>query len=181
MAKVMSTFRSNWAHFCVYFIYITWLNYGRLFISCFMYILWTFFSYRDGITRDPETNNYMIILDDKCKKCHHACNAFYFQRNFCSWTSGNIDIDKFIKNTQLSAHNTMNRALEWIPYNRFDNINFIAKGGFGEVYKANWIDGRIDEWDNKNQIWKRYDKNTTVALKSLSNSKNITLEFMNEV
>src|SRR5438034_8271601 len=47
------------------------------------------------------------------------------------------------------------KVLEWIPYDRFYDIEYIAKGGFGKVYKANWIDGWILNWDNKNQNWKR--------------------------
>ena len=74
-----------------------------------------------------------------------------------------------------------NNALEWIPYNRFYNIEYIAKGGFGKVYRANWIDGYIKEWDNKLQNWERRNPNMFVALKSLNNSKNVTLEFLNEV
>ena len=54
--------------------------------------------------------------------------------------SGNVDMDKFIQNTQLSAEDYY-KVLEWIPYDRFRNIEYIAKGGFGKVYKANWIDG----------------------------------------
>src|SRR5205823_5129126 len=114
-----------------------------------------------------------------CKQCGIECNAKHFQQNFENWTSGNNDIDKFIQDTQLSAHDNAKEALEWIPYNRFYNINYIAKGGFDKVYRANWIDGFIDEWDNKN--WKREGQNKFVALKSLNNSKNVTLEFINEV
>ena len=62
------------------------------------------------------------------------------------------------------------------------NISLIAKGGFGKVYKANWLDGYIQYWDSKNQNWKRKGDNMFVALKSLNtNSQNISLEFMNEV
>ena len=72
--------------------------------------------------------------------------------------------------------------MEWIPYDRFYDIEFIAKGGFGKVYKANWIDGSIKKWDIiKNQNWVRGESNKFVALKSLNNSKNVTLEFLNEV
>ena len=113
---------------------------------------------------------------DWCK----ACNAKHFQQNFEKWTSGNVDIDKFIQDTQLSA-NYNSKVLEWIPYNKFYNIEYIAKGGFGKVYRANWIDGCIGEWNNKHQNWKRYGSNMFVALKSLNNSKNVTLEFLNEV
>src|SRR5437867_3437786 len=109
-----------------------------------------------------------------------GCNAKHFQQNFEKWTSGNVGIDKFIQDTQLSTNNYL-KVLEWIPYDRFYDIEYIAKGGFGKVYKANWIDGFINEWDNKNQNWKRYESNKFVALKSLNNSKNVTSEFINEV
>ena len=49
------------------------------------------------------------------------------------------------------------------------------------MYRAKWIDGCIYEWDNENKNWERYGSNEFVALKSLNNSKNVTLEFMNEV
>ncbi|GET02530.1 kinase-like domain-containing protein [Rhizophagus clarus] len=91
---------------------------------------------------------------------------------------------KRIDYTQLSAHSNYEapRALEWIPYDKFTNIKFVAKGGFGKVYKANWIDGCMDnKWNNKNQNWRRIRQNMFVALKSLNNSKNVTSEFMNEI
>ena len=124
-----------------------------------------------------------------CKECNQeytysvwckTCNAKHFQQNFENWTSGNDDIDKFIQDTQLSAHFHASKALEWIPYNRFCNIEYIAKGGFGKVYRANWIDGPIHEWGYDNQNWKR-DQNVFVILKSLNNPKIVTSEFMNEV
>ncbi|PKC01210.1 hypothetical protein RhiirA5_427080 [Rhizophagus irregularis] len=43
-----------------------------------------------GITQDPETNNYMIVFNDICEKCSKVCNSIHFQRNFESWTSGNV-------------------------------------------------------------------------------------------
>ena len=110
----------------------------------------------------------------------NPCSAKHFQQNFKNWTSGNDVIDRFIQHTQLSA-NECNEVLEWIPYDRFYDIKYIAKGGFGNVYKANWIDGYIRKWDNKNQNWRRTDKNKFVALKSLNNSKNVTSEFIDEV
>jgi hypothetical protein len=109
-----------------------------------------------------------------------ACNAKHFQQNFSKWSSGNVDIDKFIQDTQLSAISSC-RVLEWIPYDRFYDIEYIAKGGFGKVYRANWIDGYIVKWNIKNQNWARDESNKFVALKSLNNSKNVTLEFLNEV
>ncbi|CAB4442367.1 unnamed protein product [Rhizophagus irregularis] len=138
-----------------------------------------------GITQNPETKNYMIVLNDKCKKCNYECNTIHFRQNFINWTSGNDDIDKFIQYTQLSAHGSnhdndvFKDVLEWIPYDRFYNIKYIARGGFGKVYRANWIDGYIINW--KSGFWNRHNENMFVALKSLDNSKNVTLEFMNEI
>ena len=93
----------------------------------------------------------MMVLKDKCKECNYICNAIHFQQNFENWTSGNEDINKFIQDTQLSA-DYYNEVLEWIPYDKFNNIEFIAKGGFGRVYRATWIDGYIQNWDNKKKF-----------------------------
>ncbi|RGB34000.1 kinase-like domain-containing protein [Rhizophagus diaphanus] len=134
-----------------------------------------------GITQELGTKNYMMILNNTCKKCNYECNVTHYQQDINNWTSGNDDIDKFIQDTQLSAHKYTTSALEWIPYNRFYNIKYIAKGGFGKVYKANWIDGYIHKWNKYNNNWERQDKNMFVALKSLNYSKNITLELMNEM
>ena len=89
----------------------------------------------------------------RCGWCN-SCNAKRFQENFKNWTSGNDNIDKFIQHIQISANNRY-KVIEWIPYDRFKNIEYIAKGGFGIVYKAIWIDGYILSWDNKNKNWIR--------------------------
>jgi hypothetical protein len=84
----------------------------------------------------------MLVLQEKCKECHLTCSAIHFQQNFANWTSDNADIDKFIQDTQLSAHSNAKEALEWISYDRFYDIKCIVEK---KVYQANWIDGYIDE------------------------------------
>jgi len=110
----------------------------------------------------------------------HTCSANHFQQNFKNWTSGNDNIDKFIQDAQLSAEDYF-EVLEWIPYDRFYDIKYITKGEFGTVYKAKWIDGSIRNWDDKKQDWERLRQNDFVALKSLDNSTNVSLEFIREV
>ncbi|PKK57708.1 hypothetical protein RhiirC2_797564, partial [Rhizophagus irregularis] len=131
-----------------------------------------------GITQDPETENYLIVLDNKCKKCNYVCYTKYLQHNFENWTSGSNDIDKFIQNSQLLAHSYgVKKVLEWIPYNRLYNIKCIAE----DVYGANWADGNIINWNIYNQDWKRKGQNMIVQLKGLNVPKNITLEFIDKI
>jgi hypothetical protein len=116
----------------------------------------------------------MIVLNNNiCKKCNYSCNTIYFQQNFKSWTSGNIIIDKYIQNTQLSAHDTTYKALEWIPYDRFYNIKYIKEVG---VFEAKWIDGCINKWENKYQNWKRFNQDMLVKLKSLNYSQDAIID-----
>src|SRR5437016_12324387 len=87
--------------------------------------------------------------------CCQPCNSKHFQQNFKNWTSGNSDVDKLIQESQLNAKNIYEK-LEWIEYDRFENIEYIIKGGFGKVYKANWKDGRIGSWNYETNQWKRF-------------------------
>ncbi|GES77251.1 kinase-like domain-containing protein [Rhizophagus clarus] len=81
----------------------------------------------------------------------------------------------------------LSKALEWIPYNKLYNklynIEYISKDGFdNKVYRARWINGHIDEWNDKQQNWKRKDQNMSVILKRLCDSTDIMLEFtINEI
>ncbi|KLL05309.1 MAG: hypothetical protein MRERV_2c031 [Mycoplasmataceae bacterium RV_VA103A] len=139
-----------------------------------------------------------------CKECKNpntsrdwcqSCNAKHFQQEFNNWTSGNSKIDAFIQQCQLEATSPWN-LLEWIPYEKFSNIEHIAQGGFGKVEKAEWEEGSIEKWNNEKGEWEKrgdydsYDYNTkkykfkdykTVALKTLSNSQNLNQNFLQEL
>ncbi|PKC58242.1 kinase-like protein [Rhizophagus irregularis] len=139
----------------------------------------------NSLENNNSNNNKKKQKCSECKKiiignnwCQ-TCNSMKFQQNFNNWTSGNEIINKFIQNSQLSAKNHF-QLLEWIPYEKFRNISYATEGKFGKVYSANWKDGYITYWNKKKNQWKR-DGKTTVALKTLNNSQNITLEFINQV
>ncbi|RHZ61735.1 hypothetical protein Glove_346g125 [Diversispora epigaea] len=90
--------------------------------------------------------------------------------------SGNENIDNFIKKSQSSKNTSVNRFLEWVPYDEFKNIECIGKGGFSQIYKATW--------KRNNGI--RYDGTicrleTEVVLKVLNNSQNVDKEFLKEL
>ena len=111
------------------------------------------------------------------------CNAKRFQQNFQNWTSGNHDIDEFIQKTQLKARNCSG-VIEWFEYDKFENVEYLAKGGFGTTYKAIWKDGYINCLDSENDPFYRIKndgKGHPVALKCLHNSQDITVEFLREV
>src|SRR6266542_5025826 len=106
------------------------------------------------------------IFDQKFGQCFdcNLQNTYYgwcknshpkrFQQEFSKWTSGNKYIDKLIQDAQLRARN-FREVIEWIPYNRLRNIQYLAKGGFSTIYKAIWLDGPIDYLVNENKQWKR--------------------------
>ena len=70
--------------------------------------------------------------------------------------------------------------IEWIPFSKFTNIKYLAKGGFGTVFKAVWVDGYIKRFDYEKKEWKRSSQ-IDVCLKGLDNSKDIKQEFLEEV
>ena len=156
---------------------------------------------RRRLTEEQESLVDKLILDEElknnykkyglCKKCKQPknnddwCRVCNFQQNFQNWTSGNHDVDKFIQKMQLKAKDR-NQVIEWIEYDRFKDIKYLAKGGFGTTFKAIWKDGPISYWDFENNQWKRnktywHHPNYPVALKCLHNSQNITTEFLSEV
>ncbi|RIA83820.1 kinase-like domain-containing protein [Glomus cerebriforme] len=108
------------------------------------------------------------------------CNSKHFQQNFKNWTGENSDVNKLIQESQINAKNK-NEILEWIKYDRFENVEYITKGGFGTVYRAFWKDGPIEYWNYETNQWHRNGYSKDVALKSLNNSKDITTEFLNEI
>ncbi|CAG8540093.1 7208_t:CDS:2 [Acaulospora morrowiae] len=110
-----------------------------------------------------------------CQKC----NAETFRKNFNNWTSGNLEIDKFIRDSQLRASNNR-EVLEWIPFNKFRSLKFVARGGYASVYFAVWTDGFIKKWNYQNGQWERRSK-WKVALKFMDCSNKITSEFLDEI
>ncbi len=124
----------------------------------------------------PNCDRYYTNINRKwCERC----NIIQFQQNFSNWTSENEFINTFIQEIQLNAQNE-SQVLEWIPYNRFKNIEYLDKGGFSTIYKAIWLDGSIKKWSKDKKKWIRYN-NETVALKNLDNSSNLSEEFLDEV
>jgi hypothetical protein len=80
---------------------------------------------------------------------------------------------------QLKITSSLYIIFEWIPYNQFNNVKEIDKGGFATIYSAIWKDGPLFYNADKKKYTRHLEKK--VALKCLYNSQNITKEFLNEV
>jgi hypothetical protein len=149
----------------------------------------------DDLTEEQKSLIDELILNEElkecykkyglCKKCNWIkiaygwCNYCDFQLlNFKNWTSGNNDVDEFIQKAQLTAKTDF-QLLEWIEYDKFEDVEYLAKGGFGTTFKAVWKEGHV-RWDYDNDQWIRVGE-TKVALKCLHNSQGITTEFLKEV
>lgn len=133
----------------------------------------------------------------KCPECKQdngaycrLCNPNHWRDNLQNWTSGNDDIDKLIQESQLIPR-LHEQLLEWIEYSNLKDIEHLAEGGFGSVYKAIWKDGPIkytrDDikhveyfWDVEKSKWIR-EGETVVAVKKYRDATSVSSEFLNEV
>ncbi|CAG8632723.1 9863_t:CDS:2, partial [Funneliformis caledonium] len=97
---------------------------------------------------------------------------------FGTWTSGNDTLDKFIQQTQLETPDPRFH-MQWIPFENFGEVKFVAKGGHSSVFSATWKNKKDQVWDGAKQVF--VEKPLVVALKSLKNSQNLGDEFLDEV
>ena len=111
-----------------------------------------------------------------CKECVPSCIAK-------EWTSGNSEIDDFIKDTIYNAkYYGYPKFLEWVPFDRFEDIKQIGEGGFAKVFSAKWINGRSIYIKQSNGSWKKSEPEPmNVALKRLNGSQNMSAEYLIEV
>ena len=85
----------------------------------------------------------------------------------------NDEIDKIIQMTQSDDDAKEWEIWRWINYSKFKDIEYLAEGGFGSIWKADWI-------DMPEELFEFY-KSNQVALKKLKNSQKISSEFLKEV
>jgi hypothetical protein len=126
----------------------------------------------------PECGETVGIVNNYCK----PCNSAHFRDNFAQWTSGDSNIDELIQNSQLNAVGA-HQIIEWIEYSNLENIELVAHGGFGSVYKAIWKDGPIKpykSWNVNKYEWQRHGKKE-VAIKKFRNVTHVNPGFLNEV
>ncbi|PKC64176.1 hypothetical protein RhiirA1_396271 [Rhizophagus irregularis] len=107
------------------------------------------------------------------------CEINVMKENFPYWTSKNKEIDELIRYTQLNATQACD-YLEWIPFEKFEMVKYVGKGGFSSVYSALWMEGPRWIWDDGAQEWTRAGP-MNVALKRLDNSQKISSSYINQI
>ncbi|RGB22961.1 hypothetical protein C1646_780056 [Rhizophagus diaphanus] len=142
------------------------------------------------LTKDYDRDKILLNSGTKriCENCNQECLATlyceycvhnYLKENFLNWTSGNYDIDNLIQKCQMESL-MPEMVVEWIPYSNLKNINYLTKGGFSEIYTADWINGGYDEWDSEEKQLKRYGKEK-VIVKKLENVESANQSWFEEV
>jgi hypothetical protein len=149
------------------------------------------------ITKTYDRNKIFSNSEIKriCENCNQECLSTlyceycvrnYLKSNFKNWTSGNNDIDNLIQKCQMKLTRP-DAIIEWIPYHKLKNIKYLTKGGFSEIYTADWINGCYNEWDSKEQQLKRVKGNgkqtpiIKVILKKLENVESANQSWFKEV
>jgi hypothetical protein len=131
-------------------------------------------------------SQYKICSECNKKKSHfdedyQICSLCYRAKTLPQ--SGNKVVDDFINYT-LTDRNKNAKKMEFVPYNSFKNVEYIAEGGFSKIYKATWNDRPIEEskWDETSSKYKRINYyGRAYVLKELNNSKSIDSKDLNEV
>jgi hypothetical protein len=131
--------------------------------------------FNSGTRRTCENCNQKCLATLYCEYCVQN----YLKDNFSNWTSGNNDIDKLIKNCQMETL-IPSKIIEWIPYNNLQNIKYLTRGGFSEIFTAIWIDGGYEEWDSKEHKLIRL-QGYNVVLKELENVESASQNWLEEV
>ncbi|GES95559.1 kinase-like domain-containing protein [Rhizophagus clarus] len=144
-----------------------------------------------GITQNPDTKEYIIVFQSgHCEKCGeqyiNQTDANYKWCKPClinhlkNSTSGIEKIDNLIQGMQSRIKSYNDIIFEWVPYDQFEDVTIIGKGGFATVYSAIWKDGPLNyDYLIKKEFVRK--SGTKVALKCLFNSQNLSNEFLNEI
>ncbi|KAG9306494.1 hypothetical protein G9A89_008430 [Geosiphon pyriformis] len=127
-----------------------------------------------------------MICSNWVNRCR-ACQFIFFEKLYKNFSSGNKEVDEIIKNPIYIPPNKNNdyyarlKYYEWIPWERLSNINQIARGGFGIIYKATLIDGLIDQKSIKHYGSMEYKRRGTreVAIKIIKTNSSEVFKELN--
>ena len=119
--------------------------------------IWTEYRLNDELNKiDFELNKEILCEGCKGKKIEKLTDK-----------CGNEEMARLLHECKLNAKYYNDEYIRWIPFDEFKNIQYLAKGGFGEVHKAAWIGG--------------YYGKIGVVLKRIYNSGDKIIDLLKEV
>jgi hypothetical protein len=116
-------------------------------------------------------NEKLIYIDDELnrKVLCEGCKKKKIENLIIK--CGNEEMAELLYQSKLNSDNIY--YVRWIPFNEFKNIEYLAKGGFGEVQKAVWI--------GHGYYYRYVYKEREVVIKRLYNSRDKILDILKEV
>ncbi|RHZ84053.1 hypothetical protein Glove_86g204 [Diversispora epigaea] len=117
--------------------------------------------------------NYISFYSGNC----NLCTKEQFIQELKTWSSGNVNLDKVIQEFQIKV----GFKLQWIPYENFHDIKYLADGGYSTVYSAILKNGMKAYWNYNKKQWNYAYINSPIALKELKDSKYDISEFLKEI
>ncbi|RHZ53155.1 hypothetical protein Glove_450g24 [Diversispora epigaea] len=128
--------------------------------------------YRNEISYIKKNQNKLKYRCINCENLNDTCSDCKLME-MPKWTSGNCDVDNIIQMTQSDKNANEWEIWSWIDYDKLKSREYLAEGGFGCIWKAEWI-------DMPEEVFEFY-KSNQVALKKLKNSQEISSEFLEEL
>ncbi|KAF0545516.1 kinase-like domain-containing protein [Gigaspora margarita] len=132
--------------------------------SVLKFINWFFDGIRKSFGSKSNINDDSLSLPEICFQCERPytnggwcryCEAYLFEANFKNWSTGSVELNKLIRQSQLNSINDKN-FLKWIPFSEFKHLKDIGSGGFSNMYSARWsndpLDGTLQQWVTNMEI-----------------------------
>ncbi|RHZ75877.1 hypothetical protein Glove_208g125 [Diversispora epigaea] len=113
------------------------------------------------------------FIDIKNGECN-MCTKEHLIKDFGTWSSGNVDIDKIIQDSQIKDFYS---NLQWIPYDNLSDIKHVSDNEYYVMRFAELKNCVKYSWDFIKQDWKIYHGGS-VALKELKGHIHDILEFI---
>src|SRR5581483_9805181 len=101
---------------------------------------------------------------------HNSCSTSAVSQRFQNVNSGSKQLDEYLRSThKRNQENPRNLPLFFIPFNEFDKVRLIKKGGEGIIHISEWKNGLFDTGKE------------IVALKTLFDGKFDMKKFINQL
>ena len=94
---------------------------------------------------------------------HHISSSIIGDLGLCQQVidkCGDEKIARFLYQCKLNAKYCVHDYIQWILFDEFKNIEYLAKGDFAEVHKATWFNGYYEYYKDVDVVLKRKYNNS---------------------